>query len=94
MIVTNFIARWIVKIAAKMTPGTQGVTIWPFIFIWPPEYKAYQSLIRHESVHLKQWLRYWWIGFPFVYLFQYFVCGYESMALEVEARIAEKMYTE
>lgn len=86
MVVSNFIARCVVKLASKFTPETIGVTIWPFIFVWPKRFKDNKALLRHERVHLKQWVRYWIIGFPFVYIYQYMVYGYLLMPLEVEAR--------
>lgn len=90
MICTNFIAKWIIRIASKFTPGTLSVTIWPFIFISPEFYQFDIRLIKHERYHLKQWLRYWWFGFIFVYLWQFFTVGYAKMRLECEAREAEK----
>jgi len=89
MIITNFIARWIVKIAAKFTPGTDGVTIWPCIFIWPKEYADDICLVRHEKKHLEQWKRYWILGFPFIYIWFHVKHGYTKNPLEIEARKAE-----
>lgn len=85
MIITNFIAKWIVKLADLNVKGTQGVTLWPFIFIWPPEMAKRKKLVAHERVHLVQWLRYWIVGFPFVYAYQFLRYGYKNMPLEVEA---------
>lgn len=90
MIATNFIARLIVGLASKITPGTLGVTIWPFIFIWPKKYRGKGSLIRHEKKHLEQWKRYWIVAFLPVYCYQFIKYGYEKMPLEQEARVAEK----
>jgi hypothetical protein len=89
MVVTNIIAKWVILLARVFTPKTVGVTIFPFIFFYPPEYAVYQSLLKHERQHLKQWLRYLWIGFPFVYIYQYLRYGYWNMPLEIEARAAE-----
>lgn len=85
MIITNWTARVIVWLAARITPGTLGVTIWPFIFIWPPEMAKRKKLVAHERVHLVQWRRYWIVGFPFVYVYQFLRYGYKNMPLEVEA---------
>jgi hypothetical protein len=87
--VTNFIARWVLKIAKLSVRNAAGCTIWPFIFIWPPALKDNEPLIRHEKVHLKQWTRYLLVGFPFVYFYQMIVWGYQNMPLEKEARAAE-----
>lgn len=89
MIITNKIARWIVGAAEKITPGTDAVTVWPFIFI-KKEYANDQKLLRHERKHLEQWKRYWIVGFFPIYLYQFLRFGYKDMALEVEAREAEK----
>lgn len=91
MIVTNKIARWIVGIANRFNKGFNivAVTIWPFIFLYPPESETLQ-LIRHERKHLEQWESYWLIGFLPVYFWQYKKYGYWNMPLEVEARNAEK----
>ena len=67
-----------------------GMAIWPFIFIWPPKYKTMTKLIKHEKMHLKQWTRYWLVGFIFLYIYQYVKYGYYYMPLEVEAREAAK----
>lgn len=85
MILTNWIAKIIVKTAGILTPNTKGVAIYPFIFIYPPEV-ATNKLVRHEKVHLEQWKRYWIVGFPFIYTYQYFKYGYNYMPLEIEAR--------
>ena len=91
MIITNYIARVIVAIAAAITAGTVGVTLWPFIFISPKRYALDQRLIRHERKHLEQWRRYWIIGFLPVYLMFHVKHGYWNNPLEVEAREAEKI---
>jgi hypothetical protein len=85
MIITNWIAKWIVGLAAKSTPGTVGITLWPFIFIWPAA-AATDDLIAHERVHMRQWRRYWIVGFIPVYLYQLYKYGYDKMPLEEEAR--------
>jgi len=72
-----------------LTPGTEGVTLWPCIFIYPPE-KENERLLKHEEKHLEQWKRYWILGFPFVYIYQFIRHGYKDMSLEIEARIAER----
>jgi hypothetical protein len=90
MIITNFIAKIIVKIADKLNDyNICGVTIWPFIFIWPPASAQYETLIRHEKKHLEQYKRYWIVGFLPVYLYQFIKYGYRDMPLEIEARLAE-----
>ena len=86
MIITNYIARVIVAIAAAITEGTRGVTLWPFIFIWPKKYAIDQRLIRHERKHLEQYKRYWIVGFLPVYLYYHFKLGYQKNPLEIEAR--------
>jgi len=89
---TGLIARFIVGIADKFNKGVNivGVTIWPFIFIYPPEYKENERLIKHESKHLQQWLRYWIIGFLPVYIYYNIKYGYWNNPLEISARVAEQ----
>ena len=89
MIVNNWIAKIIVKIAAKITPCTIGVAPWPFIFIYPKDYVTDLSLIAHERVHLKQWKQYWIVGFLPVYVYYHIRYGYKNNPLEIEARAAE-----
>ena len=88
MILSNWIAKFVVWAGGIFTPGAQAVTIWPFIFVLP-EYKGNKRLIRHEQKHIEQWKRYWIIGFLPVYLWQFFTDGYAHMELENEAREAE-----
>lgn len=45
--------------------------------------------IRHEKKHVKQWWRYWVIGFLPVYIYQVKKYNYEEAPLEIEAREAE-----
>lgn len=91
MIITNFIARLIVKAACWFTHNTKGVTIWPFIFIWPKQYSKQITLLRHEKKHLEQWKRYLVIGFPPIYIYYHLRVGYKNNPLEIEARLAEKI---
>lgn len=93
MIITNKIAQLIVRLASIPTPGTDAVTVWPFIFC-KPEYKYDKKLIAHEREHLKQWIRYGIIGFLPVYLYQYFKFGYWDAPLEIEARKAANLTDE
>ena len=86
MIITNFISRLVVGFFRLITPGTVGVTIWPFIFIWPKVFKNDLGLVNHERIHIKQWLRYWIVLFPFVYVYQWLKFGYRDMPLERETR--------
>lgn len=90
MIVTNWISKQVVRLASKIVPGTLGVTIWPFIYIWPPSAAKNKYLVRHEKKHIEQWLRYLVIGFLPLYIYQFLRYGYQKMPLEVEARRAEK----
>lgn len=90
MIITNSIAKVVVKIGAWFTTGTLGVTIYPFIFVYPPEHAANERLVKHENCHLRQWLRYGIVGFPFVYITQFLRDGYDKMSLEQEAKNAER----
>ena len=45
------------------------------------------DLINHERAHVPQWKRYWYIGFPFVYVYQWIRYGFKhnKMPLEIEA---------
>lgn len=89
MILTNWLAKLVVKTAAKITPNTVGVTLWPFIFIYPPELKNNERLIKHEQEHIKQYKKYWIAGFLPVYIYNHIKYGYQNNPLETEARNAE-----
>lgn len=89
MIITNWIAKVVVTMARINIPGTIGVTIYPFIFIYPKIYANNKRLIRHELKHIEQYKRYWIIGFPFIYIYQYIRYGYWECPLEQEARRTE-----
>ena len=87
MIISNNIAKIIVGIADKFNKmKIVGVTIWPFIFIWPRSHLQDYKLITHEKKHLEQWKRYWIVGFLPVYIYQVIKYGYWNAPLEVEAR--------
>jgi len=88
MIITGFLARFIVWVAAKIVPGTVGVTIWPFIFIWPKKWAKNKKLVKHEQKHLEQYKRYWIVGFLPVYIYYSIKYGYWDNPLEIEARKA------
>lgn len=85
MIITNFIADLIILVVRKWMPLTNGIAIWPFIFISPKHCRHNTRLILHEKKHLEQWERYWIVGFLFVYIYQYIKYGYDNMPLEIEA---------
>jgi len=89
MIITNAIAKQVVKIFSYIVPGRVAVTIWPFIFIHPPGHIENERLIRHERKHLEQWRRFWIVGFVPIYTYQFIRYGYENTPLELEARTAE-----
>lgn len=88
MIVTNKIAEVIVRLAGLIVPGTLGVTIWPFIFIWPPKWECNKNLVRHEKKHLEQYVRYGIVGFLPVYIYYSIRFGYWNNPFEKEARKA------
>jgi len=91
MIVVNWTAKLVVDFADLINKGFNivGVTIWPFIFIYPPHYQLKTRLINHENKHLEQWKRYWIIGFLPLYVYYHFKYGYWDNPLEIEARLAE-----
>lgn len=92
MIVTNWTSSailWIANLFAKDGQVFIGITIWPFVFI-KAENAGNARLIMHERKHLEQFLRYWIVGFPFVYYYQVLKYGYYNAPLEVEARKAEQ----
>lgn len=90
MIITNWTAFIVTRLARIFTKGVDGVTLWPFIFIWPKKYASSKALVKHEQQHLKQWVRYWIIGFLPVYIYWHCKVGYQNNPLEIEARKAEK----
>ena len=91
MIITNWTAKLVVGLAGKITPGTVGVTLWPFVFIYPKMYVSDERLIRHEQKHLDQWVRYWIVGFLPLYIYYHIKYGYQYNPLEIEACEAEKL---
>ena len=91
MIITNKIAKAVIKIARLFVKGVNGVAIWPFIFVYPSYAVRDMSFMKHERMHIKQWKRYWILGFPFIYLYYQIRYGYKNNPLEIEARKAEKL---
>jgi hypothetical protein len=89
MIVTNWTAHLVVWFFSKITPDTWAVTLGWWIFIWPWCHATDERLIRHEQVHLRQWKRYWMVGFPFIYIYYHLKYGYQNNPLEIEARKEE-----
>ena len=90
MIVSNWIAKIIVNLAGRMTPGTLGVTLWPFIFIYPEKWAKNKRLVKHEKKHLEQYKRYWIIGFLPIYIYYHVKYGFLDNPLEIEARASER----
>jgi len=88
MIITNCIAKIVVRIAQWLIPnrGIQAATYYPFIFMWPPENAKVDWRVFHEKVHYEQWKRYWIIGYVFVSLYYYMKYGYWNHPFEIEAR--------
>jgi len=64
-----------------------GVTIGPFVFYAVPKSSVSRAFACHENCHKIQWRRYWYIGFPFVYLYENIRHGYRNNKFEVEARL-------
>lgn len=54
------------------------------------EYKKDLILLKHETVHWKQYKRMGSIIFLLRYLFQFLFIGYDSMPMELEARQYDK----
>lgn len=48
-----------------------------------------EKMVRHEMCHVKQWWRYWIVGFIFLYLYYTAIYGYYKNPLEMEARHCE-----
>lgn len=87
MIITNCISKIIVKIACWFLPNIKGITIYPFIFIYPSTFRINQTLVNHERKHLEQYKRYWIVGFLPLYIYYHIKYGYVKNPLEVEARL-------
>lgn len=70
---------------------TYGMAIWPFIFL---QFSREEHLsdprkretLKHELVHIYQTYRYWIVGFPFVYGWEWIRRGYVENRFEAEAR--------
>ena len=45
---------------------------------------------KHEDYHKKQWKKYWYVGFLFLYVFEFILHGYKNNRFEIEARNAEQ----
>lgn len=68
-----------------------GQTIGRHIFLrHGPESPLTDKHLAHEVVHVRQWRRYWYVGFLPVYLWHHLTKGYMGNPLEVEARNAER----
>ena len=59
------------------------------------DHEYYTQLMYHEEYHVKQWMHYWIIGLPFVYLWHYFRTGHDKHPFEIEAwAYADKKWEE
>ena len=83
------LVSWFMNVAA--------ITIFPFIFI-SEDYSEDERMIRHETIHFKQYLELLIIGFVVLYLFDFvrgyrkyknFKDAYTSIRFEQEAYIIE-----
>lgn len=87
----SFIAR-----IAAMILRTNNVAIvfGKTIFLWnatKEDFLKNKKWLRHELVHVRQFLRYGFFPFIFMYLWESIKKGYYHNKFEVEARAFEKM---
>ena len=62
-----------------MGEHTNGVTIYPFIFIKYPKEETRQTLINHEKIHIKQQLKWLIIPFFLMYGIEYLIGRIKGM---------------
>jgi hypothetical protein len=62
-----------------------AITVAPFGIWVRPDKINDKVTIKHESIHWKQQKRYWYIGFYFIYFFEWIFKGYDNISFEKEA---------
>ena len=65
---------------------TDGITIYPFILIHWTKDKCPEWLIVHEKIHLKQQLKWFWLPFFIVYVWDYLVGRLEGQPHDIAYR--------
>ena len=76
-----------------------AITLGPWCFYSAERHEVSDRWRRHENWHKVQFRQLWYVGYPFVYIWQYLVQrikyrlphweAYQAIPLEVEARRAE-----
>lgn len=57
----------IIKAPLLVPKGAAAITIWPFIFVDRRPNRVPRHIIEHEKVHLRQQVKYLFIGFALLY---------------------------
>lgn len=93
MTVTIIENSWLAKIAArKLQTNRVAMVIGTKIYLYncsKAEFLRNKKWVRHEIVHVRQWARYGFICFAFLYLLESFNKGYYHNKYEFEARSKE-----
>jgi|SRR5687768_16745366 hypothetical protein len=93
MTVTIVENSWLAKIAAwKLETNRVAMVIGTKIYLCnctKAEFLRNKKWVRHEIVHVRQWKRYGFIRFAFLYLLESFNKGYLHNKYEIEARNKE-----
>ena len=88
----SFIAR---VAAFILRTNNVAIVIGKTIFLWnasKEDLLKNKKWLRHELVHVRQFLRYGFFPFIFMYLWESMKNGYFNNKFEVEARAFEKLY--
>src|SRR5947209_13507143 len=84
---------WFAKLAAKnLGSQTMAAVLGRTIHLWNvsrEEFLSSPSWVVHELEHVRQFKRYGFLRFCFLYLIEHFRKGYQKNRFEMEARIPE-----
>lgn len=93
MTVTIIENSWLAKIAAwKLETDRVAMVIGTKIYLYnctKADFLRNKKWVRHEIAHVRQWSRYGYICFTFLYLMESFNKGYHHNRYEIEARTKE-----
>lgn len=85
---------WLAKIAAKKLKATRlAIVFGKTIHLYNTTREAFlknERWVCHELIHVKQYVRYGWLKFLLMYLFESLKKGYRNNKFELEARSKER----
>ena len=91
MVIQHKITDLLLKVVGIFVGKVSGIALPELIIVRSdigPSSSQWYRVVKHEEKHVEQWRRYWYLGFSFLYVYQYIHYGYRDMPLEIEARNA------